>query len=267
MYDLGSVGDIMLACKSFLMLAALALPVLTAGPVTADSIVVGGLEDHPGNNLFEGSGDYNDLIFSMVGSISVVAPSSGQFALNVGDVNESGSVFWDNNSYDGSDTNFGYCALTGGTCIAGHSSSVPFNYVATAGGGAPVSELFQATGAITIMLLAEETSNYNVNTLGWYDPTNPTVLHQIFAGTDSAGAVVTFIPTGTFALYSSNGVGQFYSSMASDDVNESTTQQHFALVEGVLPEPGTGELAGVILAAAWVGRSLRSRIRRKLPRH
>jgi hypothetical protein len=89
------------------------------------------------------------------------------------------------------------------------------------------------------------------------------VLHQIFAGAKSSGAVVTFIPTGIFALYSTNGIGQFYSSDASANVNESTTQQHFALVEGVIPEPGTGGLAGAVLAVAWVGRILRNKMRRK----
>jgi hypothetical protein len=123
--------------------------------------------------------------------------------------------------------------------------------------------LFQATGEITAMLLAEETCISTLNTLGWYDPSNPTVLHQIFAGADSSGAVATFTPTGTFALYSTNGIGQFYSSDASANVNESATQQHFALLEGVIPEPGTGGLAGAVLAAAWLGKILRNKMRRK----
>jgi hypothetical protein len=125
---------------------------------------LGGIEDHAGTNNFEGTGDFNALIFSLMGNISVVAASADQTAFN--------------------------------------------------------------------------------------------------AGVDSNGVVVTFMPTGIFALYSTNGVGEFYSSVASANVNESTTQQHFALLDGVIPEPGTGGLAGAVLAADFVGKILRSRIRR-----
>jgi len=193
----------------------------------------------------------------------VVAPSADPSAFNASVVNQSGTVFWDNNSLDGNDTNFGYCVLEGGACIAGDAQSVPLDYVATAGGGAPISQEFEATGLITATLLAEETCIPNQNTLGWYDPSNPTVLHEIFSCTDSAIAVVTFMPTGIFALYSTNGIGQFYSSMASDNVNESSTQQHFALMDGLVPEPGTGGLAGAVLATAWVGRVLRGKLARQ----
>jgi hypothetical protein len=255
--------------KPVLILAVSALLGLMASPVAADSIVRVGIEDHPGITAVEGNGDFNDMMFALIGNISVLAASADQLPFSASVVNQSGSVFWDNHSYDGNDYNFGYCLLEGGTCTPGHSLGVSLDYVATGSGGAPVSELFQASGAITAMLLAEVTSNFNSNTLGWYDPSNPSVLHQIFAGPDNTGAVATFIPTGTFALYSTNGIGQFYSSVASANVNESGTQQHFALADGVVlgpgtggqagavPEPGTGGLAGAVLAAAWVGRTLR----------
>ncbi len=248
--------------KSALMLAVLALLCLMAGTASAESIILGGVEDHPGPTAFEGTGDFNDLIFSLMGNISVLAASAGQYALNSSVVDQTGTTFFDNNSLDGNDQNFGYCALEGGYCNAGSSSNVALNYVATASGAAADSELFQATGVITATLLIKVTSIANLDTLGWYDPTNPGVFHQIFAGSDANGTVVTFTPSAIFALYSSNGVGDLYSSVTSANVNESVTQQHFALAEGILPEPGTGGLAGGVLAAAWVGKILRSKLRR-----
>jgi hypothetical protein len=247
--------------KCLLMLAVLALLGLMAGPAPAESIVLGGIEDHPGTTAFEGGGDFNDLIFSMLGNISVLAPSAQQLAFNSSVVNQAGTTFWDNNSLDGNDKNFGYCALQGGTCNGVDSTGVALNYVANAGGGAPVSELFQATGVITATLLVKVTSIANLDTLGWYDPSNPGVFHQIFAGSDSNGSVVTFTPSAIFALYSTNGVGDLYSSVTSGNVNDSSTQQHFALLDGVVPEPGTGGLAGAVLAAVWLGRVLRSKLR------
>jgi hypothetical protein len=114
--------------KSVFILAALAVLGLIAGPASAESIVVGGIEDHPGSTAFEGTGDYNDLMFSLRGNISVLAASAGQYALNSSVVDQTGTTFFDNNSLDGNDKNFGYCALEGGTCNSGSSSGVALNY-------------------------------------------------------------------------------------------------------------------------------------------
>jgi hypothetical protein len=110
---------------------------------------------------------------------------------------------------------------------------------------------------VTVSLYFQKTSNANNNTLGWYDPANPTVLHPLLAGSQGAGASVTFIPTGIFGLYSSDGIGQIYASVASANQNEAATQQHFALLVSAIPEPGTGPLAGIVLAAAWAATVLR----------
>lgn len=246
----------MLVCKSLFMVTALAALSLMSLPLAAESIVIGGIEDHAGSTPFEGMGDYNDLIFSLLGNVSVLAASAEQLAFNSSVVDQTGTVFWDNQSFDGNDTNFGYCVLGGGACNADAESGVSLDYVANAGGGDPLSELFQATGSITATLLVTDTSNAKNNTLGWYDPSNPGVLHPIFAGGAGLGTVVTFVPSATFALYSSNGVGEFYSSMASANMNEVTTDQHFALVQGLVPEPATGPLAAAVLALACVGRIL-----------
>jgi hypothetical protein len=240
-------------CKSLSGLAAGALFFLVVRPAAADSILLGGVEDYPGVSAVEHQGDYNDLMFMMTGNISVLAPQAAFNALTQNLINESGTIFWDQHSYDGSDYNFGYCATGLGNCSAGGFPQGPLDYLAAPAGAAPLSELFQAIGTVTVNLLDEKSSNKNANTLGWYDPARPTVLHAIFAGPDSAGASATFTPSGVFALYSTNGVGQFYSSLAADNQQESATQQHFAFLEtqpAPAPEPGTGGLAGLVLGIA-----------------
>ena len=46
-----------------------------------------------------------------------------------------------------------------------------------------MSELFQASGAVTMNLLFEKTSNLNKNTLGWYDPDASRGAASNFCGT------------------------------------------------------------------------------------
>jgi hypothetical protein len=241
----------MAVCKSLSVFAAGVLFFMLADTAAADSIIVGGIEDHAGTTAIEGHGDYNDLVFDMAGNISVISPQAGFNALTLNLVNESGTIFWDQHSYDGVDYNFGYCATGWGNCTVQGPPPGPLDYLAGQGGVAPLSELFQASGAVTMSLLSENTSNVAGNTLGWYDPANPTVLHQILAGPDGPGASAVFTPSQIFALYSSNGKGQFYSSVASDNQDESLTQQHFALLQTPpIPEPGTGRLAGFVLVIA-----------------
>lgn len=251
----------MSALKTFsLFVAGLLLAAVT--PAEADpiiptgNVIVGGLEDHPGGTVYEGYGDYNDLMFELQGNITVVAPSADPQAFDGSVLNESGSIFWDNHSYDGTDTNFGYCVIGSPGCSLSSQPPGPLDYLATPGGGMPLTELFQADGLVTVTILGKKTSNASNNTLGWYDPSNPTVLHQIFAGADPTGTVFTFAFSGTFALYSSNGVGQVYSSLASDNQGESTSFQHFALLAEPIPEPSTMFLAGCTLAAALAAKKI-----------
>jgi hypothetical protein len=246
--------------KSLSVVALSALFFLQANTSVAGTILLGGIEDYAGGSAVEGHGDYNDLMFEMTGNISAIAAQAAFSALAPNMVDESGTIFWDQHSSDGADYNFGYCATGLGNCVVAGLPGGPLNYLAGPGGAAPMSELFQASGPITVNLLFEKTSNLDKNTLGWYDPTNPGVLHQIFAGPDGAGTSVTFTPSGVFALYSTNGLGPLYSSLASDNQQESATRQHFAFLEiqpTETPEPGTGVLAGLVLTIVGLARLFR----------
>jgi hypothetical protein len=226
------------------VLLALAL----AAPACATLSFLGGLEDFPGTTTIEKNGDYNDLMFRMTGDLTVVAPGASLFALTPNLVTESGEIYWDNRSIDGPDYNFGFCALGTGNCHIPGLSNEQFSYLALPGGGAPLNVLFQASGAVTLELLLEVSAGAQTNTLGWYDPAHPETLHQIFSGPDSAGASVTFTPSSTFALYSTNLFGDIYSSVAAANVMESPTHQHFALLQDLgaeVPEPGTWSLIAI----------------------
>ncbi len=249
--------------KSLSVVALGALFFLQANTAVAGSILLGGIEDYSGGSTIEGHGDYNDLVFEITGNISAIAAQAGFRSLAPSMVDESGTIFWDQHSLDGADYNLGYCVTGLGNCVVAGLPVGSLNYLAGPGGAAPMSELFQASGPITMNLLFEKTSNMDKNTLGWYDPANPGVLHQIFAGPDGTGTSVTFTPSGTFALYSTNGWGPFYSSVAADNQQESATVQHFAFLEvqpTETPEPGTGVLAGLLgCGAAWqAARRLRT---------
>jgi hypothetical protein len=223
-----------------------------AGTAAGDALIYGGLEDHPGMSGIEGHGDYNDLIFSMRGNLNFLAPGGSFYNLTKDLVDESGTVYWGQPSSDGEDMNFGYCLTGGGNCAVSHRTTLPLQYLATQDGGDPASILFQAQGIVTIELLTTITAG--VNTLGWFDPNSPAILHPIFGGTDPLGTVVTFAPSGTFGLYSGNVLGQVYSSVAGWNINEATDHQHFAFAQAIstVPEPGSASFALLALGILWI---------------
>ena len=100
------------------------------------------------------------------------------------------------------------------------------------------------------------------NTLGWYNLDNPGVLYSLFAvPAGSAGETASFTPDGAFALYSTNGGGQVYTSISSSNVDERPTQQHFAFFAGppisAVPEPSTAVTFGLGVALLGLGAFLR----------
>src|SRR5258708_2098340 len=107
----------MLVYKSLPVLAAGAFFMLLARPAAAESILLGGIEDAPGSIGYEGTGDYNDLMFTIRGTVSVLSPSAWFSPLWPSMVDQKKEIYWDQFSSDGPDYNAGYCAL--GT---GHST-------------------------------------------------------------------------------------------------------------------------------------------------
>jgi hypothetical protein len=115
---------------------------------------------------------------------------------------------------------------------------------------------------VTLTVLGGITGNPG-NTLGWYDLASPGTLHELTAvPPSSSGETVSFTPDGAFALYSTDGLGQVYSSVSASNVDESPTQQHFAFFElqtSNVPEPSTFALAGVGAALLGLGSLRRAK--------
>jgi PEP-CTERM motif len=224
----------------------LVLSLLAASRPGAAATILGGLEDWAGSSGYERNGDFNDLVFQISGNISFNAPGGMFNNLMSSAVNETGTAFWDNPSGDGSDLNIGYRMLGQGGNL---------QYLSTVFGGSVNHVTFSAEGALTITLLGGFTANTAGDTLGWYDPSNPSVSHLLFSGI-VPGATMTFTPGSSFALYSDNGWGSGFSSIAADNEGESSSQQHFAFFTAqgsTVPEPSTALLAGLGLALLAIG--------------
>jgi len=214
--------------------------------------ILGGLEDWAGKSGYEHNGDFNDLIFQITGNISFNAPGGVFNNLTSSMVNESGAVFWGNPSGDGPDKNVGYFMSSLGNT----------QYLATASGGSVNNVSFSAAGPLTITILGGITADMAGDTLGWYDPAHPGQESLLFNGI-AIGTSATFTPSSVFALYSDNGWGPGFSSIAADNEGESSAQQHFAFFApqgAAVPEPSAVTLAGiglVLLALGLVGRRRR----------
>jgi hypothetical protein len=173
-------------------------------------------------------------------------------------------VFWDNPSGDGLDMNIGYCLLDEARCSLAGAPLGSLEYLATPSGGSVNDVTFDATGTLTLELLAGLT-DYKADTLGWYALADPSVLNLLIPASDSAGETVSFTPDGAFALYSTDGEGQVYSSVSASNVDASPNQQHFAFFidpPNTVPEPSTGVLMGMGVALLGFG-ALRRKKQRK----
>jgi PEP-CTERM motif len=223
-----------------LLAGGLLAVMLAATPGALASEFIGGVEDTPGSSGIEKNGDFNDMIFELTGNVTMNAPGGVFSNLTSGVVNESETVFWDNHSGDGPDMNVGYCLLNEATCSLRGAPDGSLEYLAAQNGGSVNNVTFDATGTLTLELLGGITGDKE-DTLGWYDLADPSVEHLLIASPDSAGFTVSFTPDGAFALYSSDGYGQVYSSLSSSNVGEGGDQEHFAFfIPGFIPGDPSG---------------------------
>jgi MYXO-CTERM domain-containing protein len=230
---------------------------LAAIPSQASSLLIGAIEDLPGAGGVERNGDFNDLIFSIRGEVSVNAPGSTFTLLTPGLLSENGPIFWDNPSLGNKD--IGYCLLGNPLCAIAPLGTV--NYMAGTGGTQLLDQTLQAQGAVTFEILGRFSAYASMSSLGWCSPSDCVhTQHTLFAP-GSAATSITVTPGGAFALYFTNGLGQFYGSRAADNAGESTGQQHFAFFSdppaNVVPEPAAFGLAALGLAGLIVRKRSR----------
>jgi hypothetical protein len=152
-------------------------------------------------------------------------------------LNQNGKPYWDNNSIDGSNKNVGFFLVNAPTApLAGAPGALPFwgntfNSVTDSGGTPDLSFTFQRTVASsTAGLKLEVAQNANINEFGWYNTTDPSVLHPIFLGADSAPSDNSFSPSAQYGLYLKGADGIYY-TQSSLNPSSDTNHQHFAVFQ------------------------------------
>jgi hypothetical protein len=156
----------------------------------------------------------------------------------VTNLNQNSKPYWDNTSLDGSNENIGFFLVNAPTApLAGAPGALPFwgntfNSAADTGGSADPSFFFQKNSSFSIASLElEVAANTNINDFGWYDTTNPTVLHTIFAGgSNSPPASGSFTPSANYGFWLKGDGGTYY-TQSSLNPGGDTSHQHFTVFE------------------------------------
>jgi len=152
-------------------------------------------------------------------------------------LNQNGKPYWDNTSLDGTNKNVGFFLVNAPTApLAGAPGALPywgntFNSATDSGGTADLNFTFQRTASSSLASLELEVAhNANINEFGWYNTTNPAVLHPIFLGPDSPPSSDTFSPSAQYGLYLKGADGVYY-TQSSLNPSGDTEHQHFAVFQ------------------------------------
>jgi hypothetical protein len=146
--------------------------------------------------------------------------------------NEDGAPYWDNKSNDGSKKNIGYfLSKTGGFATHPDSPAITPEWwgVDATATGADLNFHFKSPLPQAVKLVIEVAGNANINELGWYDVSNPSVGGVIFPGPAGAGATTVFSPSLNFGLYIKTAGGVKYYTQSSLNPLAEQDHQHFAV--------------------------------------
>jgi hypothetical protein len=144
-------------------------------------------------------------------------------------LNENGAPYWDNTSLDGSNKNVGFFLTDAPGALPFWGD--PFNSGTDAGGTADLNFTFNRSATLSLANLELEVAqNKNLNEFGWYDTTDPLVLHPIFLGPDSAPANDEFSPSADYGFYLKGSNGTFY-TQSSLNPGGDTAHQHFSIFQ------------------------------------
>jgi hypothetical protein len=96
--------------------------------------------------------------------------------------------------------------------------------------GQAITDYYLNLGATTLTatLRLKNTGWYLLDEFGWYDVSNPSATHGIFAATDAVGANATFTPSAQYGYYMTNGLGETYYTQSELNPPSETSHQHFA---------------------------------------
>jgi hypothetical protein len=96
-------------------------------------------------------------------------------------------------------------------------------------GSAELNFHFNSNLPQAVKLVIEVAGYANINELGWYDVSNPSVGGVIFPGPAGAGATAVFSPSLNFGLYIKTAGGVKYYTQSTLNPAAETNHQHFAL--------------------------------------
>lgn len=144
--------------------------------------------------------------------------------------NQDGTPYWDNTSQDGNKKNIGYfLSKTGGFSSHPASPNITPPWWGYSDGSADLNFHFNSNLSQVVKLYIEVAGYANINELGWYDVSNPSVGGVIFPGPAGAGATTVFTPSTNFGLYIKTAGGKKYYTQSMLNAGTEQQHQHFAL--------------------------------------
>jgi opacity protein-like surface antigen len=166
-------------------------------------------------------------LFALMASASfadtIVGSSGAGFqTYPVANVNENGTPYWDNTSFDGSNKNVGFQLVGLGVS--------PLDYWGYSNGSADTNISFSQNGLNDgATLQIEVAGNANINEFGWYQVGSPSILNPIFTGPDSPILSTTFDPSSSYGFYLKSGDVIYYTQSADNTLAGQQSTQHFAV--------------------------------------
>ena len=195
----------------------------------------------------KGDYDYNDIVFSLSGN-GLTLNSHGDSFYSQPKLNDGGSPFWNNLSYDNPSTsyNIGFCIYGGGACNGGKALDAGADFLAsnpTSHTGSANNVTFSTDGKTALTVYASVATD--MSTLGYYLVNDPSHSFKQLKGSNGA---YNFTPSGDFGLVAYNYANN-ESFFSQPSMGTADSVSHFAFFGMAAPEPGMTSLVGIGLAA------------------
>jgi hypothetical protein len=131
-----------------------------------------------------------------------------------------GTAFWNNWSVDGANPgtgsdhacNIGYFVSGTGGCVAQNSTGKPKDFYADSptdtpsylGNGSTTYDFALSSNqsiTLTMDIQVSAFGGQGLSEFGWFDISDPSILHPLYDGFTKRGTSVTFVPSGVFGFY------------------------------------------------------------------